>query len=170
MLLIYSGEIGNALTFLQMPDVKIVDNALQNIPHALSNRCVSVRNKCYAEAIRNEVVHAQLKLHNFSRYNSVIKVRKYIQNKDSPYVCPWDFVQVVRLKIPSTEHVYLRRHKYQNRRSLTWENYVSFVQVKLKTFARNLQAKNALNIASMPSKVERHALPLRSLSKFSFSA
>ena len=64
MLLIYSGEIGNALTFLQMPDVKIVDNALQNIPHVLSNRCVSVRNKCcYAEAIRNEVVHAQLKCH-----------------------------------------------------------------------------------------------------------
>ena len=89
MLLIYSGEIGNALTFLQMPDVKIVDNALQNIPHVLSNRFVSVRNKCcYAEVIRNEVVHAQLKLHNFSRYNSVIKVRKYIQNKDSPCVYP----------------------------------------------------------------------------------
>ena len=44
MLLIYSGEIVNALTFLQMPDVKIVDNALQNIPSALSNGCVSVRN------------------------------------------------------------------------------------------------------------------------------
>ena len=64
MLLIYSGEIGNALTFLQMPDVKIVDNALQNIPQVLSNRCVFVRNKCcYAEAIRNEVVHAELKCH-----------------------------------------------------------------------------------------------------------
>lgn len=54
------------LTFLQMPDVEVMNNVCQNLFHVAGNLYMAIRDEsCYEQAITNQVLHTLLKSYQF---------------------------------------------------------------------------------------------------------